>query len=49
MAGRGNKKVRMSKNPFPKPGKIFKRGLYELMWGAKPRDYGKKLRNSKKK
>ena len=33
--------------PLPKPKKVLKRGLYELMWGAKPRDYSK--RDGKKK
>ena len=44
MAGRKNIKVRMPKNPFGSPKKIMKRGLYELMWGAPTRDYGKKVR-----
>lgn len=33
--------MKMRKNFLPKPKKIAKRGLYEAMWGAKPRDYGK--------
>lgn len=33
--------MRIRKQPLPKPSKILKRGLYEVMWGAKPRDYGK--------
>lgn len=28
--------------PLPKPKKVLKRGLYELMWGGKKRDYGKR-------
>lgn len=37
--------------PLPKPKKVLKRGLYELMWGAKPRDYGERCspRDGKKK
>ena len=45
MAGRHNTKIRMPKNPFGSPSKIMKRGLYEIMWGAKPRDYSKKFRD----
>jgi hypothetical protein len=43
MAGRKNIKIKMPKSPLPKPSKIGKRGLYEMMWGAKTRDYGKRL------
>ena len=32
---------------LPKPNKIMKRGLYEVMWGAKPRDYLKKVKKGK--
>lgn len=32
---------------LPKPKKIAKRGLYELMWGAKSRNYGKKLKTGR--
>ena len=28
--------------PLPKPKKVLKRDLYELMWGGKKRDYGKR-------
>ena len=35
--------MRISKNLLPSPKKIAKRGLYEVMWGAKPRDYGKRV------
>ena len=35
--------------PLPKPKKIFKRGLYELMWGAKKRDYGERCSPKKGK
>ena len=34
---------------MPKPSKILKRGLYEAMWGAKSRDYGKYVGIKKKK
>lgn len=33
--------MRIRKQQLPKPNKILKRGLYEAMWGAKHRDYGK--------
>ena len=32
---------------LPKPKKILKRGLYEVMWGAKPRNYKKKLKTGR--
>ena len=32
---------------LPSPKKIAKRGLYEIMWGAKPRDYGKRVKKGK--
>ena len=38
---------KMPKSLLPKPSKIAKRGLYEMMWGAKPRDYGKRLKKGK--
>lgn len=41
MAGKRNKKIRMRKNFLPSAKKIMKRGLYEAMWGAKKREYGK--------
>lgn len=34
--------MKIRKNYIPKPSKIFKRGLYELMWGVKNRQYNKK-------
>lgn len=42
------KSFKMRKNLIPKPAKIFKRGLYEAMWGAEPRNYDKMV-NPKKK
>lgn len=47
MAGRRNTKMRMPKSPWPSAKKIAKRGLYELMWGAKPRDYSKRVNGGK--
>ena len=41
--------MRIRKQPLPKPSKILKRGLYEAMWGAKPRGYGKYVGVKKKK
>ncbi len=35
-------KVRIPKG-IPSTKKILKRGLYELMWGAKPRNHGKRV------
>ena len=43
------KKIRIRKQPLPKASKILKRGLYEVMWGAKHRDYGKYVGAKKKK
>lgn len=44
--------IRMSKNLLPKPSKIVKRGIYEIVSAAtggntKPRDYGKRLKEGK--
>lgn len=39
--------MRIPKNLLPKPSKIVKRGLYETMWGAKPRNYGKRVKKGK--
>lgn len=39
---------KISTSLLPKPRKIAKRGLYEIMWGAKPRDYGKKVKECRK-
>ena len=41
------RRVRMSKGLLPKPSKIIKRGIYEMISAAtggntKPRDYGKR-------
>lgn len=41
------KKVRIPK-PISSPKKIATRGLYEIMWGAKPRDQGKRVKKSGK-
>lgn len=48
----GRRRVRMPKNLLPKPSKIIKRGIYEMVNAAtggntKPRDYGKRLRDGK--
>lgn len=39
--------MRITTNLLPKPKKIMKRGLYEVMWGAKPRNYSKKSEKGK--
>lgn len=39
--------MRITTNLLPKPKKIMKHGLYEVMWGAKPRDYSKKVKKGK--
>lgn len=46
------RRVRMSKNLLPKPSKIIKRGIYEIVSAAtggntKPRDYGKRIEKGK--
>jgi hypothetical protein len=42
MAGKRNKGLpKVRKQPLPSAKKIATRGLYEVMWGAKKRDYGK--------
>lgn len=46
------RKLRMPKSLLPKPSKIVKRGIYEIVSAAtggntKPRDYEKKLREGK--
>lgn len=38
---------KITSSPLPKPKKIIKRGLYEMMWGAKPRNYGKRVKEGK--
>lgn len=43
------KKFNIRKNLIPKPSKIFKRGLYEMMWGAEPRNYDKMVNPKKEK
>lgn len=45
-------RIRMPKSLLPKPSKIMKRGIYEIVSTAtggntKTRDYGKKLREGK--
>lgn len=39
--------MKIPKNALPKPKKIAKRGFYEIMWGTKPRDYGKRITKGK--
>lgn len=34
----------IGKKGLPSPKKIVKRGMYELLWGAKPRDYSKRVK-----
>ena len=43
--------IRIRRNDLPSDKKIMKRGVYEIMWGDKKRDYGKYvgLDNKKKK
>lgn len=41
------KGVRIPKKLIPSAKKIAKRGLYEIMWGKKPRNYGKRLKEGK--
>jgi hypothetical protein len=42
MARKKNKGLsKVRKQPLPSAKKIATRGLYEVMWGAKPRNYGK--------
>lgn len=48
MAGYKNKRIRMPKSPLPKPSKIIKRGIFEIVsvmtgGNTKPRDYSKRL------
>ena len=45
MAGNGNRTFRIPKKPIPSAKKIATRGLYEILWGGKKRDYGKRVRN----
>lgn len=45
-------RIRMSKSLLPKPSKIFKRGIYEIISAAtggntKTRDYEKRIREGK--
>ena len=47
MSRRKSGKVKIPTSLLPKPKKILKRGLYEAMWGAKPRDYGKRLKEGR--
>jgi len=37
------KRVRVPKKPLPSAKKIATRGLYEILWGGKKRDYGKRV------
>ena len=46
------RRVRMPKSLLPKPSKIIKRGIYEIVSAAtggntKPRDYGKRIEKGK--
>jgi len=41
------KRVRIPDKLIPDAKKIAKRGLYEIMWRKKPRNYGKRLREGK--
>lgn len=34
----------IGKRGLPSPKKIAKRGMYELLWGVKPRDYSKRVK-----
>lgn len=43
MAGKKNTVVRVARSPLPSAKKIATRGLYEVMWGAKPRNHGKRV------
>ena len=40
-------KIKMSKSLLPKPSKIFKRGIYEIITNTRPRDYGKRMKEGK--
>lgn len=39
--------MRIPKNLLSSPKKIAKRGLYEVMWGVKPRNYKKRVTKGK--
>lgn len=47
MAGKNNIKFKMPKSLLPSANKIAKRGLYEIMWGVKPRNYEKRIKEGK--
>ena len=47
MAGRKNQIFKMPKSLLPSAKKIAKRGLYEIMWNAKPRNYEKRIKEGK--
>ena len=47
MAGKNNIKFRMPKSLLPSAKKIAKRGLYEIMWGSKPCNYEKRIKEGK--
>ena len=47
MAGKNNIKFRMPKSLLPGAKKIAKRGLYEIIWGVKPRNYEKRIKEGK--
>ena len=46
------RRIRMPKSLLPKPSKIIKRGIYEMVsvvtgGNTKPRDYGKKIKEGR--
>lgn len=47
MAGKKNTNFRIPKSLLPSAKKIAKRGLYEVMWGVKPRNYEKRIKDGK--
>ena len=47
MAGRKNQIFKMPKSLLPSAKKIAKRGLYEIIWGAKPCNYEKRIKEGK--
>ncbi len=38
---------KIPKKPLPSAKKIMKRGLFEILWGGKKRDYSKKAKKGK--
>ena len=39
------KRIRVPKKPIPSAKKIETRGLYEIMWGGKKRNYGERIKS----